>query len=172
MNGASREALAAARERLDALTDSTSVDAASSPTSWPPSPRCSTARSSLRRVLTDPAQAGEAKADWSQRLLGDQVGGPAADLVVRHGPLPLVAPRDLVDARRGAGGPRRPHRRPSGPARSTTSRTSCSASAGSSASSAGAARRADRPHGHRRGQARSCCVSCWAAGPSRPPSVW
>ncbi|MFD8037676.1 F0F1 ATP synthase subunit delta, partial [Streptomyces bauhiniae] len=28
MNGASREALAAARERLDALTDSTSVDAA------------------------------------------------------------------------------------------------------------------------------------------------
>lgn len=27
MNGASREALAAARERLDALTDSTSVDA-------------------------------------------------------------------------------------------------------------------------------------------------
>ena len=44
MNGASREALAAARERLDALTDSTSVDARSSPTSWPPSPRCSTAR--------------------------------------------------------------------------------------------------------------------------------
>ncbi|MFD5662212.1 F0F1 ATP synthase subunit delta, partial [Streptomyces hirsutus] len=29
MNGASREALAAARERLDALTDSTSVDAGS-----------------------------------------------------------------------------------------------------------------------------------------------
>ncbi|MFE7861622.1 hypothetical protein ACFU7C_00835, partial [Streptomyces bacillaris] len=28
MNGASREALAAARERLDALTDNTSVDAA------------------------------------------------------------------------------------------------------------------------------------------------
>ena len=44
MNGASREALAAARERLDALTDTRRSTRRSSPRSSPPSRRCSTAR--------------------------------------------------------------------------------------------------------------------------------
>jgi F-type H+-transporting ATPase subunit delta len=53
---------------------------------------------SLRRVLTDPAQAGEAKAELVQRLLGAQVGGPAADLVSGLVRSRWSQSRDLVDA--------------------------------------------------------------------------
>ena len=81
MNGASREALAAARERLDALTDNTSVDAGSLADELAAVTALLDREVSLRRVLTDPAQAGEAKAELAQRLIGTQVGGAAADLV-------------------------------------------------------------------------------------------
>ena len=98
MNGASREALAAARERLDALTDSTSVDAAKLADELAADTALLDREVSLRRVLTDPAQAGEAKAELAQRLLGSQVGGPTADLVSGMVRSRWSQSRDLVDA--------------------------------------------------------------------------
>ncbi len=98
MNGASREALTAARERLDALTDSTSVDAAALADELAAVTALLDREVSLRRVLTDPAQAGEAKAELAQRLFGGQVSGPAADLVTGMVRSRWSQPRDLVDA--------------------------------------------------------------------------
>ncbi|MFC8359466.1 F0F1 ATP synthase subunit delta [Streptomyces griseorubiginosus] len=98
MNGASREALAAARERLDALTDNTSVDAGSLADELAAVTALLDREVSLRRVLTDPAQAGEAKAELAQRLIGTQVGGPAADLVAGMVRSRWSQSRDLVDA--------------------------------------------------------------------------
>lgn len=98
MNGASREALAAARERLDALTDSTSVDAGALADELAAVTALLDREVSLRRVLTDPAQAGEAKAELAQRLLGTQVSGPAADLVAGMVRSRWSQSRDLVDA--------------------------------------------------------------------------
>ncbi|MFD5400895.1 F0F1 ATP synthase subunit delta [Streptomyces griseorubiginosus] len=98
MNGASREALAAARERLDALTDNTSVDAGSLADELAAVTALLHREVSLRRVLTDPAQAGEAKAELAQRLIGTQVGGPAADLVSGMVRSRWSQSRDLVDA--------------------------------------------------------------------------
>jgi F-type H+-transporting ATPase subunit delta len=98
MNGASREALAAARERLDALTDSTSVDAARLADELAAVTALLDREASLRRVLTDPAQPGEAKAELVQRLLGAQVGGPAVDLVSGMARTRWSQTRDLVDA--------------------------------------------------------------------------
>ncbi|MGY3204096.1 F0F1 ATP synthase subunit delta [Streptomyces sp. TE5632] len=98
MNGASREALAAARERLDALTDSTSVDAGSLAEELAAVTALLHREVSLRRVLTDPAQAGEAKAELAQRLLGTQLSGNAADLVAGMVRSRWSQSRDLVDA--------------------------------------------------------------------------
>jgi len=98
MNGASREALAAARERLDALTDSTSADATKLADELAAVTALLDREVSLRRVLTDPAQAGEAKAELAQRLLGSQVGGATADLVSGMVRSRWSQSRDLVDA--------------------------------------------------------------------------
>lgn len=98
MNGASREALAAARESLTALTDSTSVDAAALADELAAVTALLEREVSLRRVLTDPAQAGEAKAALVQRVLGGQVGGPATDLVSGMVRSRWSGSRDLVDA--------------------------------------------------------------------------
>ncbi|WP_081236060.1 F0F1 ATP synthase subunit delta [Streptomyces viridosporus] len=98
MNGASREALAAARERLDALTDSTSVDAAQLADELAAVTALLDREVSLRRVLTDPAQAADAKAGLAGRILGGQVGGPTADLVAGTVRSRWSQSRDLVDA--------------------------------------------------------------------------
>ncbi|GAA1525984.1 F0F1 ATP synthase subunit delta [Streptomyces albidochromogenes] len=98
MNGASREALAAARERLDALTDNTSVDAAKLAGELAAVTALLDREVSLRRVLTDPAQSGEAKALLAARLLSGQVGGEAADLVSGMVRNRWSRSRDLVDA--------------------------------------------------------------------------
>ncbi|KUL25550.1 F0F1 ATP synthase subunit delta [Streptomyces regalis] len=98
MNGASREALAAARERLDALTDNTSVDATKLADELAALTALLDREVSLRRVLTDPAQAGEAKAELAQRLLGGQVGGEAVDLLAGMVRSRWSQSRDLVDA--------------------------------------------------------------------------
>ncbi|MGX1272374.1 F0F1 ATP synthase subunit delta [Streptomyces phaeoluteigriseus] len=98
MNGASREALAAARERLDALTDNTSVDAAQLAAELAAVTALLHREVSLRRVLTDPAQSGEAKAELAQRLLGSQISGTAADLVAGLVRSRWSQSRDLVDA--------------------------------------------------------------------------
>ncbi|MEW2401395.1 F0F1 ATP synthase subunit delta [Streptomyces sp. NPDC046862] len=101
MNGASREALAAARERLDALTDSTSVDAAQLAGELAAVTALLDREVSLRRVLTDPAQAADAKAELAGRIFGGQVGGTTADLVAGMVRSRWSQSRDLVDALEG-----------------------------------------------------------------------
>ncbi|MEU8822816.1 F0F1 ATP synthase subunit delta [Streptomyces sp. NPDC048636] len=98
MNGASREALAAARERFDALTDNTSVDASALADGLAAVTALLDREVSLRRVLTDPAQPGEAKAELAGRLLGGQVGGETVDLVSGMVRSRWSRPRDLADA--------------------------------------------------------------------------
>ncbi|MER6977169.1 F0F1 ATP synthase subunit delta [Streptomyces carpinensis] len=97
MNGASREALTAARERLDALMDSTSVDAARLADELAAVTALLHREVGLRRVLTDPAQPGDAKAALVQRLLGGQVDGAAVDLVSGIVRSRWSQSRDLVD---------------------------------------------------------------------------
>ncbi|MFJ6572950.1 F0F1 ATP synthase subunit delta [Streptomyces sp. NPDC091292] len=97
MHGASREAQAAAKERLDALTDSTSVDSATLAGELAAVTALLNREVSLRRVLTDPAQSGDAKADLAARLFGGQVGGPAVDLVSGMVRARWSRSRDLVD---------------------------------------------------------------------------
>ncbi|MFM9366744.1 F0F1 ATP synthase subunit delta [Streptomyces sp. Da 82-17] len=98
MNGASREALAAARERLDALTDNTSVDATALADELAAVTALLDREVSLRRVLTDPAQAAEAKAELAGRVLGGQVSAETADLVAGVVRSRWSQSRDLVDA--------------------------------------------------------------------------
>ncbi|MFE7354949.1 F0F1 ATP synthase subunit delta [Streptomyces sp. NPDC057543] len=98
MNGASREALAAARERLDALTDNTSVDAAKLAEELAAVTALLQREVSLRRVLTDPSQAGEARAELAGRLLRDQVGGETVDLISGMIRSRWSQSRDLVDS--------------------------------------------------------------------------
>jgi F-type H+-transporting ATPase subunit delta len=98
MNGASREALAAARERLDALTDTRSVDAIRLADELAAVTALLDREVSLRRVLTDPAQAGEAKATLVQRLLAAQAGDATTDLLSGMVRSRWSQPRDLVDA--------------------------------------------------------------------------
>ncbi|MFC0599478.1 F0F1 ATP synthase subunit delta [Streptomyces palmae] len=98
MNGASREALASARERFDALTDNTSVDAVKLAEELAAVTALLDREVSLRRVLTDPAQTGEAKAELTGRLLGTQVGGETLDLVSGMVRSRWSRSRELVDA--------------------------------------------------------------------------
>lgn len=98
MSGASREALAAARESLTALTDSTSVDATVLADELSAVTALLDREVSLRRVLTDPAQSGGRKAELVGNVLGGQVGGPAVDLVSGMVRSRWSAPRHLVDA--------------------------------------------------------------------------
>ncbi|MBW1601464.1 F0F1 ATP synthase subunit delta [Streptomyces sp. JJ66] len=98
MNGASREALAVAREQLDALTDNTAVDARQLADELAAVTTLLDREVRLRRVLTDPAQPGEAKAELARRLLGRQVSGEVADLVSGMVRSRWSRSRDLVDA--------------------------------------------------------------------------
>ena len=98
MNGASREALGAARDRLDALTDNTSVDAAKLGDELAAVTALLDRESTLRRALTDPAQPGEAKAGLAQRLLGGQLGAESLDLVTGMVRSRWSQSRDLVDS--------------------------------------------------------------------------
>ncbi|MDT0307167.1 F0F1 ATP synthase subunit delta [Streptomyces sp. DSM 44917] len=98
MSGASRDALEAARERLDALADNTGVDAAALAADLAAVTALLDREASLRRVLTDPAQDGERKAGLIRGLLGGQAGGEAVDLVSGMVRSRWSSGRDLVDA--------------------------------------------------------------------------
>ncbi|MDT0270002.1 F0F1 ATP synthase subunit delta [Streptomyces sp. DSM 44915] len=98
MTGASREAQDAARERLDALVDSTGVDVSVLAGELAAVTALLDREVALRRVLTDPAQSGEAKAELVGRLLTSQVGGETVDLVSGMVRSRWSASRDLVDA--------------------------------------------------------------------------
>jgi F-type H+-transporting ATPase subunit delta len=98
MNGASRGALAAARERLDALTDNTTAAPAKLADELAAVTALLDRESTLHRALTDPAQPGEAKAALVRRLLGGQLGEDSLDLVSGMVRARWSRSRDLVDA--------------------------------------------------------------------------
>lgn len=98
MNGASREALAAARDRLDALTDSTSVDVTRLADELAAVTALLHREGTLRRALTDPAQSGETKAQLARRLLAGQLGEDTLDLVGGMVRSRWSQSRDLVDS--------------------------------------------------------------------------
>jgi len=88
---------AAARERLDALTDNTSVIRRSRRRAGRGHRACLHREATLRRALSDPAQSGQAKAELAGGCSASRsrvLLGPAG----RVGAGPLVAARDLVDA--------------------------------------------------------------------------
>jgi F-type H+-transporting ATPase subunit delta len=97
MNGASREALAAGRERLDALTDNTSVDVVALAGELAAVTVLLDREGALRRALTDPAQPGEAKARLTERVLGRQVSEETADLISGTVRSRWSQSRDLAD---------------------------------------------------------------------------
>ncbi|MFC4030866.1 F0F1 ATP synthase subunit delta [Streptomyces polygonati] len=98
MNGASREALHAAREQLDALTDNTSVDVARLASELASVTALLNREGTLRRALSDPAKSGEAKAELARRLLGAQIGEDSLDLLSGLVRSRWSRSRDLVDA--------------------------------------------------------------------------
>jgi F-type H+-transporting ATPase subunit delta len=98
MNGASRDALAAARERLDALTDVPSVDVVQLAGDLAAVTALLDREGTLRRALTDPSKSGEAKAELARRLLAGQLGGESFDLVTGMVRSRWSRPRDLVDS--------------------------------------------------------------------------
>jgi F-type H+-transporting ATPase subunit delta len=95
---ASREAVSAARAQLNVLTASSAVDTVALAADLDAVTGLLEREAGLRRALTDPAQSGEAKAGLAGRVLGGQVGGPAADLVTGAVRSRWSRPRDLVDA--------------------------------------------------------------------------
>lgn len=98
MSSASRDALAAARESLTALTDNTSVDAVALADELAAVTTLLDREVSLRRVLSDPSRSGERKAELVATVLGEQVGGQTVDLVSGMVRSRWSASRDLVDA--------------------------------------------------------------------------
>jgi F-type H+-transporting ATPase subunit delta len=98
MIGASRSALAAARDSLTALTDSTSADPKVLADELAAVTALLDREVALRRVLTDPSRSGERKAELVGNVLGGQVGGTTVDLVSGMVRSRWSAARDLVDA--------------------------------------------------------------------------
>lgn len=95
--GASREAMAAARESLDALADNTSVDVTKLAGDLAAVTALLDREVSLRRVLTDPALDARAKAGLAARVLSGRVGGETADLLAGLVRARWSRPRHLVD---------------------------------------------------------------------------
>lgn len=81
MRGPSREALAAGRDRLEALLSSTSVDPVAVGEDLFAVTALLAGNAGLRRALTDPSRDGATKAGLLERLLGGKVGGPSLDLL-------------------------------------------------------------------------------------------
>lgn len=101
MNGASRDARAAAGESLAALTDSTSADAAQLADELAAVTRLLDREVALRRALTDPSNSGERKAGLVRSVLGGKVGDTTVDLVSGMVRSRWSVPRDFVDAVEG-----------------------------------------------------------------------
>jgi F-type H+-transporting ATPase subunit delta len=98
MNPASREALAAARERLDTLADNTSVDVAKLAEELAAVTGLLDREGSLRRALTDPGQSGEAKAALAGSVLRGKVSAETLDLISGLVRSRWSQSRDLTDA--------------------------------------------------------------------------
>ncbi|WP_406282689.1 F0F1 ATP synthase subunit delta [Embleya sp. NBC_00896] len=98
MQGASRESLAAARERLDALATATGTDMVQLAQELDSVVILLDQTVSLRRVLTDSTRSGEARAAFLAQLLSGQISGTTADLLGGLVRTRWSRPRDLVDA--------------------------------------------------------------------------
>lgn len=99
MQGASRESLSAARERLDALAQNTAgTDMAALAEELYSVQLLLDNTVALRRVLTDPARSGQARAGFLGELLAGQVGDAAVDLLSGLVRSRWSEPRDLADA--------------------------------------------------------------------------
>lgn len=102
MSSATRQSNAAARERLGALTDpvsagAPSVDLVALGADLLAVTGVLDREVGLRRTLTDPATAGQRKADLVTALFGGKVGTATVDLVSGMVRSRWGAPRDLVD---------------------------------------------------------------------------
>jgi F-type H+-transporting ATPase subunit delta len=98
VSGSTRQSTAAARERLEALTDNTSVDLAALSGELMDVTRVLDREVSLRRILTDPATPGQAKADLVAGLLTGKVGDVTVDLLSGMVRSRWSIGRDLSDA--------------------------------------------------------------------------
>ncbi len=81
MQGASRESLAAARERLDGLLADQQVDAASLGGELFDVAHLLDRTHGLRRALSDPSHSGERKSELARSLFEDRVGAAALDVL-------------------------------------------------------------------------------------------
>jgi F-type H+-transporting ATPase subunit delta len=98
MRGASRESLAEARESLAALTEVPTTDVTALSDDLAAIAALLGGEVSLRRLLTDPARPGEARAALLAELLGGKVGETAVELVSGVVRSRWAQPRDLADA--------------------------------------------------------------------------
>lgn len=98
MQGASRQSLTEARERLDGLAQSTGSSMVALAEDLNSVVLLLDRTPVLRRVLTDPARSGESRAAFLAQLLDGQIGGESADLLGGLVRARWSQPRDLVDA--------------------------------------------------------------------------
>jgi F-type H+-transporting ATPase subunit delta len=98
VSSATRQSNAAARERLEALTDNTSVDLVALGGDLLAVTGVLDREVGLRRTLTDPATEGQRKADLVTALFGGKIGAEALDLVSGMVRSRWATSRDLVDA--------------------------------------------------------------------------
>ncbi|GAA2066734.1 F0F1 ATP synthase subunit delta [Catenulispora yoronensis] len=98
MQGASREALAAGADRLDALTSAPGADVAGIADDLSAVATAFGQNARLRRMLTDPARPAAQRADIATALLAGKIGADAAALVAGLARSRWSAPRDLSDS--------------------------------------------------------------------------
>jgi F-type H+-transporting ATPase subunit delta len=96
--GASRNSLAAARERLDTLTQSAGLDVTALAEELQSVVALLDREVSLRRVLTDPARPGDQKAELVSSLFADRISEEAVDLLSGLVRARWSKARDLADA--------------------------------------------------------------------------
>ncbi len=98
MQGASREAVAAGADRLDALTSVAGADITGIADDLAAVASVLSADVSLCRMLTDPARPSGQRADVATALLAGKIGADAAALVAGLCRSRWSQPRDLADA--------------------------------------------------------------------------
>ena len=98
VQGASRGSLAAARETLGTLIRAGDVDLLALGDDLFAVAAVLDREGGLRRALTDPSRTGDDRAGLARAVLGEQVGGPAVDVVVWAVRARWSSPRELVDA--------------------------------------------------------------------------
>ncbi len=103
MRGASRDSLAAARERLEALLDTTGTDPAALGEDLLGVTGVLARSAGLRRALTDPSRSRESKAELVGQIFGGKVSGAAVDLLAALAGSRWSVSGDLTDAVEGLG---------------------------------------------------------------------